>query len=97
MPAIRVFCASLIVTSVLVCVLSLKWRKLTVSLNYLMALYQVVVSLVPSDQYDRQSSLNIFFMSFVGFVWYYTDSGLQIMYNVVILSICIFLPHTLVY
>ena len=97
MPFIRITCTTLLVIMELICLLSLKWRKLTDWIMYTMILYHVTVSLVPTDKYDRQSPVWIFFMGFSGFIVYYTDSGIQIIYNLVMTVAMLILPHTLTY
>lgn len=62
-----------------------------------MILYHVISSLVPTDLYDRQNALGIFFMSSIGFIVYYTDSGIQIIYNFVMTIVLFIMPHTLTY
>ena len=62
-----------------------------------MVFYQIVISMIPSDQYDRQSSLQLIFIAFIMILCYYTDSGMQILSNLVAMNVMFFVPHTLVY
>ena len=76
MPLIKHSCNTLLVLSALACILSLKWRKFSDYLSYLMVMFQVIISQIPSDKYDRTESLLVYFLAFIGFVWFYTGHGM---------------------
>ena len=97
MPIIKHSCNVLIIMSALVCILSLKWHKFSDYLSYLMVIFQVVFSQVPSDKYDRTESLIVYFLAFIGFVWFYTGHGMQIVFTAIGLVALMFFPHTLIY
>ena len=94
---IKYYCAISIVITLSLCILSLKWRRITGSLYYLVFLFQVVVAFVPSDQKDRQTTFSIFITNFLYFLAYYTDSGVQIIFTMIVMIFMQFLPHVLLY
>ena len=53
-PIVMYYCATSIVISILICLLSCKWRSLTSLLNYLVLAYQFVAAFIPSDQFETR-------------------------------------------
>ena len=54
-PVLQQLSAALIVVTLAISILSLKWRKLTNKILYLQFTAQAVYAFIPSDKYDRTS------------------------------------------
>ena len=96
-PFVRYSSASLIVLVLIMWLCSLKWRKFSNSFLYLELLYQIDISFVPSNLYERYSPFNIYLFIFFYFVGYYTDQGLQIICIFVSMILLVFIPGLTLY
>ena len=83
-PFIELICPIIIVTMVLVSCLSIKWRWMINIMMYQECLYQIVVSLVPFDDYARTTPVQTLLLCLTIFMMWYTDKGAQIV------VVCIF-------
>ena len=96
-PLVKYYCATSIVVSILICILSYKWRSLTSLLYYLVLMYQNVAAFIPSDQFETRQTFYIFIMHLVCFIGYYTDSGPQIIFTVISYIFMTLVPEVLLY
>ena len=77
-PTIKIICMILIVLAIGIDLLSFKYRHLTDMLVIPeWCLFRIVITLIPSEM-TTGSELSIYLYNFVAFIWFFTDSGIQV-------------------
>ena len=101
-PVLRYACPVLLIIKLVLCILSVKWRKITHSFLYLSIVYQMMVKSLPGaygiNGNDEQTIyLSIFSRAVQDFLFYYTDSAVQIIFLTIAVLVWQFGVHLILF